>query len=144
MYLRSFNHYSQELTVKRIGQRRLVWSGQTNFQMFIYRLMHAFGAIAFFIWFLYVAIDANKFGSQSSCNHLVEFVLIFHNVKVTEKWFRVMMIVFFAGATPRFLLLFGFLILAPAQCVKACTNSLQNLFGDSPRLGLARYVIGIP
>lgn len=112
--------------------------------MVTYRLMHAFGAITFFIWFLYVAIDGNKFGSQSSCNHLVEFVLIFRNVKVTEKWFRVMMVVFFVGATPPFLLLFGFLILDLAQCIKACTNSLQNVFGESPKLGLVRYVIGIP
>lgn len=61
VFLRPFNLHSQELTVKRVGERKFVWSNQTNFQMFIYLLMHAFGVIVFFIWFLYAAIDGSKF-----------------------------------------------------------------------------------
>jgi hypothetical protein len=55
MYLPLFNHRSQELTGKRVGQRRFVWFTRDNFPMFIYFLMHAFGVIVFFIWFLYAA-----------------------------------------------------------------------------------------
>ena len=144
MYLLLSNHHSQELTRKRVGQRKFVWSSQHNFQIFIYLLMHAFGVIVFFIWFLYAAIDGNKFGSQPACNHAVNFVLFFSDVRATATWFRVLMIVFFAGAIPLFLLLLGFLILAPARWTQKCTDALDNLFERNPRLGVVRYVIGIP
>ena len=145
-YLLSFNHHSQELTGKRVGQRKFVWSAvsQDDFQIFIYLLMHTFGVIVFFIWFLYAAIDGNKFGSQPSCNHLVNFVLFFANVRATVTWFRVMIIVFLSCAIPMLLLFLGFLILAPARWTDACTNTVQNLFNRNPKLGVVRYLLGVP
>lgn len=95
------------------GERKFVWSGQTNFQMFIYLLMHTFSVIVFFIWFLYAQIDGGKFGSQPSCNHLVIFVYSFINFRATATWFRVILVVTFAVVIPFFLLLLGFLLLAP-------------------------------
>jgi hypothetical protein len=93
---------------------------------------------------LYAALDGNNFGSQPSCNHLVNFVVYFSNIRATVTWFRVLMIVFFSGAIPLFVLLLGFLILAPRSWTEKCTNKLQNVFDRNPRLGLVRYVIGIP
>lgn len=142
--LRSFNHNSQKLMGKRVGERRFVWSSQTNFQMFIYLLMHAFGSIIFFVWLLFAEIDGSKFGSQSSCNHFVIVVLLYANIRATVTWFRVVMIVCFAGGIPFLLSLLGFLILAPARWTEVCTNALQKVFYRYPRLRLARYVIGIP
>ena len=144
MYLRLFIYHSQELNGKRVGQRRFVWDSQNNFQIFIYLLMHAFGVIMFFIWFLYAAINGNNFGSQPSCNHFINFVLFFASIRATVTWFRVLMIIFFSGAIPIFLLLLFFLILAPAKWTKACTDALDELFDKNPRLGVVRYVIGIP
>jgi hypothetical protein len=100
MYLRPFNHHSQELTGKKAAERRFIWSRRTNFQMFIYLLMHAFGVIVIFIWILYSAIDGSKFGSQPSCNDRVKIVFFFVPVKATVTWLRVMMIVFFAVTIP--------------------------------------------
>jgi hypothetical protein len=144
MYLRPFNHHSQELTGKRVGERKFVWSGQTNFQMFIYLLMHTFSVIVFFIWFLYAQIDGGKFGSQPSCNHLVIFVYSFINFRATATWFRVILVVTFAVVIPFFLLLLGFLLFGPARLKQACTNALHKQFDKYPWLRLARYVIGIP
>ena len=112
--------------------------------MFIYLLMHAFGVIVFLIWFMYAAIDGSNFGSQPSCNHLVYFVLFFVNIRATATWFRVVMIIFFAVAIPVLLLLLGFLIIAPARWMQACTDRLQKLYDRNPRLVLVRYVVGIP
>jgi len=112
--------------------------------MFIYLLMHVFGVLVFLIWFLYAAIDGSNFGSQPSCNHLVNFVLFFANVRATATWLRVIMIWFFVVAIPFFLLILGFLILAPLDWTDKCTKALQGLFNRNPRLGLIRYVIGIP
>lgn len=144
MYLDPFNHHSQEFTGKRVGERKFVWSSQDNFQIFIYLLLHAFGVTVFFIWFLYVAINGNNFGSQPSCNHLVDFVLFFSHIRATVTWFRILMIVFFSGAIPFFMLILFFLILAPVTWTKACTDRLQKLFDSNRRLWLVRYVIGIP
>jgi hypothetical protein len=144
MYLDPFNHHSQEFTGKRVGERKFVWSSQDDFQIFIYLLLHAFGVTVFFIWFLYVAINGNNFGSQPSCNHLVDFVLFFSHIRATVTWFRILMIVFFSGAIPLFMLILFFLILAPVAWTKACTDRLQKLFDSNPRLWLIRYVIGIP
>jgi hypothetical protein len=112
--------------------------------MLIYLLMHAFGVIVFFIWFLYVAIDGRKFGPQSSCNHFIKFVLFFVNVRATVTWFRVLMIVFFSGAVPFILLVLGFLILASDKTKEKCAKELQKLFNKHPRLWLVRYVLGTP
>jgi len=144
MYLRPFKHHSQELTGKRVGERKFVWCSQIDFQMFIYLLMHTFGVIVFFIWFLYVAIDGTRFGSQPSCNHLVNFVVFFSDVRATVTWFRVIMILFFAGAIPLFLFFLSFLIFAPAEFMRRRTKALDGLFENHPRLEWVRYVIGIP
>ncbi len=144
MDLHPFNHHSQELTGKWVGERRFVWSSRTNFEMFIYLLMDAFGVIVFFFWFLYLAIDIRTFGSQPSCNDLVNFVLFFATVRATVTWLRVMTIVFLAVTTPLCLFLLGFLIIAPSEWTQACTNALQKVYDRIPRLGVVRYVIGIP
>ena len=144
MYLRLFNHHSQELIRKRVGQRKFVWDGQTNFQIFVFLLMHTFGVIVFFIWFLYAAIEGNKFGSQPSCNSLINFVFIFANVRATETWFRIIMVMYFLAAIPFALLILGFLILAPVRWTQRCTNALDKLFKRHPRLRVVRYVLGIP
>lgn len=146
MYLRLFNHHSQELTGKRVGERKFVWSSETDFQMRIYLLMHAFGIIVFFIWYLYAAIDGTKFGSQPECNHLVIFVIFyFFNVRATVTWFRAITIVFFVGAIPLLLLFLGFLIFAPTRWTKVITKAINNVFKKYPWLaGLFRYVLGFP
>jgi hypothetical protein len=112
--------------------------------MFTYLLMHACGSIIFFIWLLYAEIDGSKFGYHPSCNHLVILVLLYTNIRAAVTWFRVVMIICFAGGIPFLLLLLGFLILAPARWEQACTNALQKVFYRYPRLRLVRYVIGIP
>jgi hypothetical protein len=105
------------LTGKRVGQRRFVWCSKKDFQMFIYLLMHAFGVIVFFAWFLYAAIDVTKFGSQPSCNHLVKFVIFYFDAsRVTVIWFRVIMF----------------------------QKIPTDVFDIYPRLGLIRYVTGFP
>jgi hypothetical protein len=151
MYMRPFNLHSQELTGKRVGQRKFVWDwqwggrdNQKKFEIFLYLLMHAFGVLVFFIWFLYAAVNGNRFGSQPPCNHLVVFVLFFFDVRATVTWFRIMMILFFSGAIPLLLLFLIFLILARARLTKAITDSVEDLFNNHPKLGRARYVIGIP
>jgi hypothetical protein len=144
MYLHPFNLHSQELTGKRVGLRKFVWDSQTNFQIPLYLWMHTFGVTVFFIWFLYAAINGNKFGSQPSCNHLVVFVLFFFNVRATVTWFRVMMIMFFSGAIPLLLMFLFFLILAPARWTNAITDAVHKLFVKFPWLGVFRYAIGIP
>jgi hypothetical protein len=108
-------------------------------------MMHVFGVIVFLIWFLYVMIDGKKFGSQPSCNHLVNFVLFFSDVRATATWFKVMMIVFFVGAIiPFFVLVLGFLILAPDRWTQRCADALDNIYKRNPWLLVVRYVIGIP
>jgi len=112
--------------------------------MFIYLLMHAFGVIVFLIWFLYAWFAGSKFGSQPSCNDLVNFVLFFTSIRATVTWLRVIMIMLFIIATPFFFLMLCFLILAPVSWTTACTKALQRLFDKNPRLGLIRYVVGVP
>lgn len=143
MYLRPFNHHSQELTGKRVGERLFAWPSQTNFQMLIYLLMHAFCFILFSIWLWYVAIDGSRFGSQPSCNYLVKIAFFSTNIKTTEKWFKVTRVVAFALVIPFFSWLLGLLIIAPTRSTQA-SNALQKVFYRYPRLRLVRYVIGIP
>ena len=132
------------MTRKGVGQREFVWESKENYQIFLYLLMHTFGVIVFFAWFLYVAIDGSKFGSQPSCNNFVKFVFYFVSVRATITWLRIIMILFFAGAIPFFLFILGFLILAPKNWTKGCTKALHKLFETFPGLGWVRYIIGIP
>jgi hypothetical protein len=149
MYLHLFNHHSQELTGKWVGERRFIWdvkSKQTQLQMTLYLLVHASGIIVYFVWFLYIAIDGSKFGSKSSCNHQVYFVLFFASVRATVTWLRVMMIVFFAIKIPVGLFLLSLLIFAHTWA-DALINARKNVFDrriPDNKLWLVRYVIGIP
>jgi hypothetical protein len=122
MYLRPFNHHSQELTGKRVGE---------NFQMLIYLFMHAFCFILFSIRLWYVAIDGSRFGSQPSCNYLEKIAFFSANIKTTKKWFKATRLVAFALVIPFFSWLLGLLILAPARS-KQASNALQKYFIDIP------------
>ena len=106
--------------------------------------MHFFGVVVFFGWFMYTAIDGSNFGSQPSCNDRVNFVLLFNTIRATVTWFRVTMIVYYGVTLPLFLLYLGFLIIAPAQRTKECTDALQRVYDRYPRIGVFRYLIGIP
>jgi hypothetical protein len=140
-YLHPFKHQSPELTRKRVGQRKFIWSSQTDFQMLLYLLMHGFGEIVAFIWVFYVGIVGTKFGSQPTCNHLVTFALFFAEIRVTKAWFKVLLCTL---ALPFNFLLICFLILAPAERKRKCTDALDNLFETYSWLRWIRYVIGIP
>lgn len=145
-YMRPFNHRSQEFD-RGLGERRFLWSSRTsqsNFQIFIYLLMHTFGVIVFLIWFLYVEINANTFGSQPSCNHYVVDFAYFAKVRATVTWFRVMMIVLTYCGIFLLLLILGCLMFSPPSWKKACGDTLQRVFEENPHLWLIRYLIGIP
>jgi len=130
---------------KRAGQRKFVWYSDTDFQMFLYLLMHAFGVVVFLIWFLYVAISGPKFGSQPNCNDRVKFAVLYvFNVRATVPWFRALMIAFFVVVIPFFLMILGFFIIAPARLMKACERRIENVLKKYSWLGVFRYVFGFP
>ena len=45
-------------------------------------------------WALYVWIKGSAFGSQPQCSHLIKYVLLFVNIRVTVHWLRIMFIAF--------------------------------------------------
>jgi hypothetical protein len=146
MCLCPFNHHSQELTGKRVGQREYAWlkDWRSQLPMLIYLVMHGFAIVVFFIWSLYVFVIEKKFGPQSSCNHLIKFVFLFVNTRATATWFRITVIAIFSFSASVSLLILGFLILASDERKKDYDEVLKRLFKNHPRLKLVRYGLGTP
>ena len=63
--------------------------------------------LVFIVWLLYVWVKDSKFGSQPGCNDLVKYVLLFRNVRATETWLRVLLIVYLVLDSCSMLLNFG-------------------------------------
>ena len=61
--------------------------------MKIFITIQTFSTVVFTVWLLYVWIKDSNFGSQPQCNHLVKYVLLFADVKVTMTWLRVLFII---------------------------------------------------
>ena len=68
--------------------------------------------MVFTVWFLYVWIKGSNFGSHQECNHLVEYVLLLINIRVTVTWLRILFIVYLVIATCVLLLNFGVIVSA--------------------------------
>ena len=75
-----------------VGQRRFIRSGQNDFRMKIFIGFQTLTTVVFTVWLLYVWIKGSNFGSQSTCNHLVKYVLFFADVRATVTWLRVLFI----------------------------------------------------
>jgi hypothetical protein len=88
----SINFETLTLRWGRIGQRRFIRSGQNDFRMKVFIGFQTLTTVVFTVWLLYVWIKGSNFGSQSTCNHLVKYVLFFANVRATVTWLRVLFI----------------------------------------------------
>ena len=82
----------------------------------------------FTVWLLYVWIKDIDFGSQSSCNHLVKYVLFFADVQATATWLRVMFIAYLVINACA--LLFSFGVFSSAY-VKDRTHDYEKVLDDA-------------
>ena len=76
------------------GQRRFIRSSERDFRMKVFISVQTFSTVIFTVWLLYVWIKDSNFGSKPQCNHLVKYVLLFANVRVTVTWLRVLFIIY--------------------------------------------------
>ena len=93
----SFGHHSRNADgVGDTGQRRFirVHPSERDFRMKVFISVQTFSTVMFTVWLLYVWIKDRDFGSQPQCNHLVKYVLLFADVRVTVTWLRVLFIMY--------------------------------------------------
>jgi len=92
------------------GQRRFIRSSGRDFRMKIFITIQTFSTVVFTVWLLYVWIKDSNFGSQPQCNHLVKYVLLFADVKVTMTWLRVLFIIYLVINACTLLFRFGVIL----------------------------------
>jgi hypothetical protein len=92
--------------------------------------------LVFVIWLLYVWIKDSKFGSQPGCNHLVEYVLMFANVRATETWLRVLFVVYLVSNSCMMLVNFGAIFMKYFH--KRVQEKLQDVVGSGIEAKSAR------
>jgi len=78
--------------------------------MKIFITIQTFSTVVFTVWLLYVWIKDSNFGSQPQCNHLVKYVLLFADVKVTMTWLRVLFIIYLVINACTLLFRFGVIL----------------------------------
>jgi len=84
--------------------------------------------LVFIVWLLYVWIKDSKFGSQPGCNHLVEYVLLFANVRATETWLRVLFVIYLVFNSCFMLVNFGAIFMKYFH--KRVQEKLQGVVGS--------------
>ena len=88
--------------------------------------IQTFSTVVFTVWLLYVWIKDSNFGSQPQCNHLVKYVLLFADVKVTMTWLRVLFIIYLVINACTLLFRFGVIL-------SVYMENLHNDFHDKVR-----------
>jgi hypothetical protein len=99
--------------------------------MKIFITIQTFSTVVFTVWLLYVWIKDSNFGSQPQCNHLVKYVLLFADVKVTMTWLRVLFIIYLVINACTLLFRFGVIL-------SVYMENLRNDFHDKVRNVVAR------